>query len=224
MIMPKDFDENLKDFHYVYEHKLDGKVIYVGKGTGYRAVSLDRNVYWKALVGERVDEVDVEIKAYFKEENDALIYESILIDRYINENMKLTNIAMNSNIYEDYSYLEETIKEIIDKETKDKLKRAMSLLIKDETPIDVQILEREKSIGSIKRRLNKLLTVEDKKQIAEELNVKRKENGRLIKWTTIKRVLLDNWYDVNDIRKMVDGKRKSFSIISLVNKYACRLN
>lgn len=218
MIMPKDFDENLKDLHYVYEHKLDGKVIYVGKGTGYRAVSLDRNVYWKALVGERVDEVDVEIKAYFKDENDALIYESILIDRYINENVKLTNIAMNPNIHEDYSHLEETIKEMIDKEAEDKLKRAMSLLVKDETPIDVQILEREKSIGSIKKRLNKLLTIEDKNQIAEELNIRRNENNSLVKWTTIKRVLLDNGYNVEDIRKRINGKQMSLSLITVVDK------
>lgn len=66
MIMTKDI-ENVKDLHYVYEHKLDGKVIYVGKGNGYRAISPERNVYWKAVVSERVDEVNVIIKAYFED-------------------------------------------------------------------------------------------------------------------------------------------------------------
>lgn len=218
MIMPKNIDENIKDLHYVYEHKLDGKVIYVGKGTGYRAISPDRNVYWKALVGERVDEVNVAIKAYFEDEDDALMYESILIDRYVSENVKLTNINMNSNVYEDYSYLEETIKEIVDKEAKDKLERVMSLLTKEDTPIDVQIIEREKSVGSIKKRLNKLLTIEDKNKIAEELNIRRESDGKIVKWPTIKKVLLDNGYNVEDTRRPVDGKRVSLSLITLADK------
>lgn len=146
------------------------------------------------------------------------MYESILIDRYISENVKLTNINMNSNVYEDYSYLEETIKEIVDKEAKDKLERVMSLLTKEDTPIDVQIIEREKSVGSIKKRLNKLLTIEDKNKIAEELNIRRESDGKIVKWPTIKKVLLDNGYNVEDTRRPVDGKRVSLSLITLADK------
>lgn len=212
VIMPKN-DGNIKDLYYVYEHRLDGKVIYVGKGTGYRAINPDRNVYWRALVGERVDEVNVVIKAYFEDEIDAFMYESILIDRYISEDVKLTNIAMNSNVHEDYSYLEEIIKEVINKEAKDKLKRVMSLFIKDETPIELKIMRRNESLGLIDELLGRDLTTADKNELASKLGVKR-DNGKLVKWNAISEAIKNNGYKVEDKRIRVDGKQIRVSVIT----------
>lgn len=39
----KDLYKINEDFYYVYEHWLDGKVFYVGKGKSQRAFSFERN-------------------------------------------------------------------------------------------------------------------------------------------------------------------------------------
>lgn len=81
-------DEN----YYVYEHWLNGQVIYVGKGKERRAVELRRNNYWKETVKDDFFNLKVVIKAYFKDEKDAIDYEKILIHRHLKNNQPLTNI------------------------------------------------------------------------------------------------------------------------------------
>ena len=53
-----------EDYYYVYEHWLDGKVVYVGKGKGDRALKASRNKFWKDVVKDNLFNVDVVIKAY----------------------------------------------------------------------------------------------------------------------------------------------------------------
>lgn len=81
-------------------------------------------------------------------------------------------------------------------------------------PLDVRIMDREKSLKIIERNLGKPLTTEDKKRISEELNVRREENGTLVKWTKISETLKANGYEIKPIRKRVNGKQVSFSIIT----------
>ena len=90
-----------EDYYYVYEHWLDGKVVYVGKGKGDRALKASRNDFWKDVVRNNLFNVDVVIKAYFKDEKDALDYEESLIYKHLKNNEQLTNIA-SGNIQPGY--------------------------------------------------------------------------------------------------------------------------
>lgn len=81
-----------ESYYYVYEHWLNGQVIYVGKGKGSRAVNLQRNIYWKETVRDDLFKLKVVIKAHFKDEKDAFDYEKILIHRHLKNNQPLTNI------------------------------------------------------------------------------------------------------------------------------------
>lgn len=90
-----------EDYYYVYEHWLDGKVVYVGKGKGDRALKASRNKFWKDVVKDNLFNVDVVIKAYFKDERDALDYEESLIYKHLKNNEQLTNIV-SGNIQPGY--------------------------------------------------------------------------------------------------------------------------
>ena len=92
-----------KSYYYVYEHWLNGQVIYVGKGKKNRAVSLQRNIYWKETIKDDFFNLKVVIKAYFKDEKDAFDYEKILIHRHLKNNQPLTNIACG-NIEPGFGY------------------------------------------------------------------------------------------------------------------------
>lgn len=102
-----------EDYYYVYEHWLDGKVVYVGKGKGDRALKASRNKFWKDVVKDNLFNVEVVIKAYFKDERDALDYEESLIYKHLKNNEQLTNIV-SGNIQPGYK------REI--KESKEKVK------------------------------------------------------------------------------------------------------
>lgn len=102
-----------EDYYYVYEHWVDGKVVYVGKGKGDRALKASRNKFWKDVVKDNLFNVDVVIKAYFKDEKDAIDYEKSLICKHLKNNEQLTNI-ISGNIQPGYK------REI--KESKEKVK------------------------------------------------------------------------------------------------------
>lgn len=84
----------------------------------------------------------------------------------------------------------------------------------DVKPLDVRIMEREKNLGVIERYLGKPLTTEDKNKICEELNIRREENGTLVKWTKISETLKANGYEIKPIRKRINGKQVSLSIVT----------
>lgn len=102
-----------EDYYYVYEHWLDGKVVYVGKGKGDRALKASRNDFWKDVVRNNLFNVDVVIKAYFKDEKDALDYEESLIYKHLKNNEQLTNIA-SGNIQPGYKRETEEYKEKVE--------------------------------------------------------------------------------------------------------------
>ena len=101
-----------ESYYYVYEHWLNGQVIYVGKGKERRAVELRRNNYWKETVKDDFFKLKVVIKAYFKDEKDAFDYEKVLIHRHLKNNQPLTNIEYG-NIEHGFGYeTKDTKKEI----------------------------------------------------------------------------------------------------------------
>lgn len=84
--------------YYVYEHYLDGKLFYVGKGQGDRCFNVKRrSKYWLNLVKDRECEVKIIIVAYFYYEKDAYEYESQLIKNYASYGEDLVNRMHNSN-------------------------------------------------------------------------------------------------------------------------------
>lgn len=109
-----NIDEN---YYYVYEHHLDEEIIYVGKGKGMRAYTNGRNEYWDLRVGNRINEVEVNIVGYFEKEEDAFFFERLLIRKRVSEGYNLCNIIHNgalkkylsneSKIRKDYSLKEE---------------------------------------------------------------------------------------------------------------------
>lgn len=102
-----------EDYYYVYEHWVDGKVVYVGKGKGDRALKVSRNDFWKDIVKNNFFNVDVVIKAYFKDEKDALDYEKSLIYKHLKNNEQLTNIV-SGNIQPGYKRETEESKEKVE--------------------------------------------------------------------------------------------------------------
>lgn len=81
-------------------------------------------------------------------------------------------------------------------------------------PIELRIIERERALGVIEKVLGKELDNEAKNVIAEELNIIREEDDKLVKWPTIVKALEKYGYIINNSRVKVDGKRVSVSIIT----------
>lgn len=88
------FKRNEK-LYYVYEHILDGKVFYIGKGSKDRAISMERNELWFEKIGNRLAEVEVKIRAYFHIEADAFFFEKEAIKNALLQGCQLVNIAYN---------------------------------------------------------------------------------------------------------------------------------
>lgn len=66
-----------------------------------------------------------------------------------------------------------------------------------------------------KKYINVWLTNDEKKKICKELNVKD-NSGRIMMWTSIKRILENQGYIVADAQKVIDGKRLRASKIAIV--------
>jgi len=88
----------------------------------------------------------------------------------------------------------------------------------DSTPIDVRIMSREKTTGVVEDVLGLELDNEMKEELAIDLDIRREENNKLVKWRGISSVLKKNGYKIEDIQKTVDGKRKRFSVITKIEK------
>jgi len=82
-------------------------------------------------------------------------------------------------------------------------------------PIEQQIIQREKSLGIIASYLGEEITNEDKELISETLDIRVNANNRLVKWSTISKVLLAYGYEIEDKRKRVNGKQVRVSVITL---------
>lgn len=84
------------------------------------------------------------------------------------------------------------------------------------TPIEVRIMERERSLGVIDKYLGKEINKLDKDDISNLLGVARESDGKPVKWLTINKTLKSNGYEVIDLRKVIDGKKVSLSIITKI--------
>lgn len=93
------------------------------------------------------------------------------------------------------------------------LKRVLSV----ELPIDVKVLEAERLTGVISRNIGIPLDANAKNAICKELNVKRESDGKIVKWTTISKVLTNAGYIIKNQRKIVNGKQVRVSLITLRN-------
>lgn len=77
--------QNKLPYHYVYVHKLDDVVIYVGKGSFNRAVRIaGRSDKWYKFTYNRTSEIKVEIITDLLENKEALILEKETIRKYKN--------------------------------------------------------------------------------------------------------------------------------------------
>lgn len=74
----------MKGKYYVYIHKLNNEVIYVGKGSGSRKYFSHRNKRWKEIVGDNKLLVEIEIVKRFEIEEEAFQLEKEIIIYYKN--------------------------------------------------------------------------------------------------------------------------------------------
>ncbi len=79
-----------------------------------------------------------------------------------------------------------------------------------------------RSERDIIRKLNSIvgkpLFVDDKKKLAFFFRYKN-SRGNLLGWTTLKRRLIENGFDIIETKRKVDGKMKNCSIISVKYEY-----
>lgn len=101
-----------EDMYYVYEHSIEGKVFYVGKGCKDRAIVFTgRNELWNKHVGKCLQSVEVNIVGLFEREEDALIFEENLILKHLDLGENLCNISMNKKLnYKKYMSKKRQIK------------------------------------------------------------------------------------------------------------------
>ena len=202
--------------YYVYEHIIDGNVFYVGKGKGNRAQDKKaRSVYWRAFVGERLDEIEIVIRGYFIEEVDALTFEFMLINKYIDEGILLTNLNHNDKAVDLINDFGEEASEILKKDAKKRLEliRRRELKLKGKLAF-LNGSDEFKPIVIRENYLNKKLTAEVKRFLCEELCL-LDDKGRIKKWPTIRMYLEDSGYVIEDGFKQIDGKKTRVSVISL---------
>ncbi len=115
-----------------------------------------------------------------------------------------------------------TLDETNQEQARGRFRGHLSLLVTrvsgDNQPIDLRIMKKEKALGVIERILGKYIDTEDKNKIAEELNIRRQENGTLVKWRKISEVLKKNGYKIKSEQKTIDGKRKMVSIVTKIEQ------
>ena len=98
--MTKNFIDKLyKSNYYIYEHYLDGKLFYIGKGNGKRAIDFSqRSEMWKTKVNKRETDIEVKIIAHFYDNVYAKAFEKMHIRNAIESNIELVNIIYNENL------------------------------------------------------------------------------------------------------------------------------
>lgn len=86
----------------------------------------------------------------------------------------------------------------------------------DSQPLDLRVMNKEKYLSVVERILGEQIGPEEKEAIAEEMNIRRAEDGRLVKWATISKVLKENGYNIEDKRIRENGEQKRVSIVTKV--------
>ena len=71
----------------------------------------------------------------------------------------------------------------------------------------------ELCIEKIEKYLDKPLRTEDKDELVEEQNLRNPLNNRQLRWTSIKKLLIENDYKIESFRTMKDGRKISFDVI-----------
>jgi hypothetical protein len=80
--------------YYTYTHASpDGKVFYVGKGTGHRAFSMGKRSWIWREVFEQQNGILIQIVSRFETETEAFNHEMALIDYYKEQGCKLVNLS-----------------------------------------------------------------------------------------------------------------------------------
>lgn len=88
--------------YYVYEHWLDGKCFYVGKGCGNRAYALydsKRCSGWLKFCKGRKNEIEIRIVKEFENEQDAYNYEKELSLKMKLDGHPITGIADGNSLF-----------------------------------------------------------------------------------------------------------------------------
>lgn len=188
--------------YYVYEHYLDGNLIYVGKGSGSRAVTFyKRNKKWKEIVGNRCSEIEVKIIESFDCYRKAELFEANLIFENRNERF-LANLRIPKVKPTNLRIPKVKPKMRPNERVKGKYVQKMT---------ENQIAEKINKV--IKAHLDKPLTAEDKEKLSIELNLVNKRN-EIAKWVPIKKILIEEGYSIADKTLTIDGRRRRVSIIT----------
>jgi len=83
--------------YYVYVHKLNDEVIYVGKGSGSRMYFSHRSEQWKKVVGENKALIKIEVVKRFDDDEKAYKFEKELTAYYKSIGQCKANINIGKN-------------------------------------------------------------------------------------------------------------------------------
>ncbi|WP_027956349.1 NUMOD3 domain-containing DNA-binding protein [Halobacillus kuroshimensis] len=85
----------MEEKYYVYTHELDGEIIYVGKGSRYRAKNFGhRREKWKEIVSDKEHLIKVDIVGWFQDEMQAYATEEELIRYYKKQGLCKANVSI----------------------------------------------------------------------------------------------------------------------------------
>lgn len=152
---------------YTYAHaKPNGPIFYIGKGMGDRAWSKDnRNIHWKRTVAKYGYEV--ELLAYWENENDAFDHENLLISCFKKIRILLVNMTNGGEGSAGYRWTDEQKAKrppttgnknpmygrIQSKETREKIaKKAKNRSISDETKAKISLKMKERIFSKEHRK------------------------------------------------------------------------
>lgn len=188
--------------HYVYEHYIDGNLIYIGKGQGGRAVDFwGRNDKWIRIVDGRYEDVEVKIVKGFEDELEAFAFEYELI-RLNSNNDNLTNYRSSDN-YVQYRYKRQTKEFILNRIVevvpeyldRDLINADKTRLCEDLNLIDAKgrmimwptirkyLIENRFVLDEKTKTINgkrcRIVIIHDTNEIIDKLTIKSKENDKM---------------------------------------------
>ena len=71
----------------------------------------------------------------------------------------------------------------------------------------------ELCIEKLEKYIGIPLRTEDKDELVEEQNLRNPKNNRQLRWTSIKKLLIENSYKVESFRRYENGRKISFDVI-----------
>ena len=199
---------------YTYAHYTpEGRLFYIGKGTGRRAnAEVSRNQHWRNVV-KKHGKPDVQILANWNTEAEALDHERLLISCFRDMGMKLCNLADGGNSNSGWKMPEET-KQKISAACKGKWSWITGKHHSEKTKLKISQTTKGKIISEDTKKKIGASKIGNKWNLGKVYNVKYKYIGTsMVNGQTLSFVgnqeIKNFGFDPACVRKCSSGKRKT---------------